>query len=278
MTAGKHVNRNIRILVKAFPQASDKYEETVCCAGITDDGKKLLRLFPIRYRRLPMEDRFDRFDLVEMTITKASENRPESYRVDEGSIRLIERGGKISDESKVRLWRPFISPSIQALQNDNKETGRSLGIIKPDPQSLKFYYKEASQSDVNDQEVADQVYKQQTSFLEDPLKLLEKPKYGFYYNFVCDGRPGNCSCSRQPHNHQLHDWEVQATFFYYKRRYKTEEKALEMIQQEYGQNIPQRNLHFVMGTMKKRQKMFIVIGLLRTGIEIDMFDAQKDLF
>ena len=68
----------VRILVKAFPQPSKKHEETVCCAGVTEDGKRLLRLFPIRYRRLAKEHQFERFDLVEMLATKASDPRPES--------------------------------------------------------------------------------------------------------------------------------------------------------------------------------------------------------
>lgn len=99
----KHQKRRIRILVKAFPQPSTKHEETVCCAGVTEDGQELLRLYPIRYRRLPKGDQFDRYDLVEMTTTKASsDTRPESRRVDEGSIRLIQQGG-ISDEAKAPL-------------------------------------------------------------------------------------------------------------------------------------------------------------------------------
>jgi hypothetical protein len=68
MIEGKHVKRTIRILVKAFPQPSTKHEETVCCAGVTEDTGELLRLFPIRYRRLNKADQFDRFDQVEMTI------------------------------------------------------------------------------------------------------------------------------------------------------------------------------------------------------------------
>jgi len=76
---------------QSLPQASKAHEETVCCAGISEDGTELLRLFPIRFRRLPKEHQFERFDLVEMTATKASDPRPESYRVDEASIRLIER-------------------------------------------------------------------------------------------------------------------------------------------------------------------------------------------
>ena len=86
MSLSKHRTLRVRILVKAFPQPSKAHEETVCCAGVTEDGRELLRLFPIRFRRLPREHQFDRFDLVQMTATKASDPRPESFRVDEGSI------------------------------------------------------------------------------------------------------------------------------------------------------------------------------------------------
>ena len=55
---GKHQKRRIRILVKALPQPSTKHEETVCCAGVTEDGRELLRLYPIRYRRLPKGDQY----------------------------------------------------------------------------------------------------------------------------------------------------------------------------------------------------------------------------
>lgn len=71
--------RHIRILVKAFPQHSDKYEETVCCAGITEDTQELLRLYPIRYRRLDKTNKFERYDLVEMVTTKANDPRPEAF-------------------------------------------------------------------------------------------------------------------------------------------------------------------------------------------------------
>jgi len=254
-------------LVKAFPQPSSKYEETVCCAGITEDGQALLRLFPIRYRRLDKDEQFDRFDLVEMTITKASDPRPESYRVDEDSIHRIEPGKKLSGEAKVRLWTPFIAPSIKDLMADNEDTGRSLGIIKPDPGSLKFVIKEAAQSEQDDQAVAKMVF-EQASLLEDPLKPIKKPKYSFSYHYTCAGHP---------HKHQIHDWEVQAAFNHYKRRYKTEDKALEMMQQEYGQNIPKHNLHFIMGTMASHQRTFIVIGLLRSGLDPQEVSKQGAL-
>lgn len=254
-------------MVKAFPQPSQKHEETVCCAGITEDGKELLRLFPIRYRRLDKEEQFDRFDLVEMTITKASDPRPESYRVDEDSIHRLERGKQLADTAKVQLWTPFIAPSLKALMAENADNDRSLGIIKPDPDSLKFVIKEAAQSEQDDQAVADMVF-EQASLLEDPLKPIKKPKYSFSYHYTCAGHS---------HKHQIHDWEVQAAFNHYKRRYKTEDKALEMMQQEYGQNIPKHNLHFIMGTMASHPRTFIVIGLLRSGLDPQEVSKQGAL-
>ena len=272
---GKHRARRIRILVKAFPQPSKQYEETVCCAGITEDTREFLRLFPIRYRRLAKEHQFNRYDLVEMSVTKASDHRPESYHIDEGSIQLIQKGG-LSDANKVRLWQPFIAPSIGTLLDENKATGRSLGIIRPEPAGLKFTIKAAKESNKEDKEVAELVY-QQESLLEDPLKPLAKPVYGFYYQFTC-ADPKHCTCKENPHNHQIHDWEVQATFINYKRRYKTEEKALEMMTNEYQRSIPMRNLHFVMGTMKAHPQTFIIIGLLRSGVDPEKISRQGDLF
>jgi hypothetical protein len=45
MVTSKNRTLRVRILVKAFPQPSKAHEETVCCAGISEDGAELLRLF-----------------------------------------------------------------------------------------------------------------------------------------------------------------------------------------------------------------------------------------
>ena len=88
----------------------------------------------------------------------------------------------------------------------------------------------------------------------------------------------DCSCARQPHNYQTHDWEVQTTFASYSRRYKSEEEVLQKMFEQYQDRMPQQNLHFVMGTIRKRPKMFIVIGLLRSGLDPDEVKIQGQLF
>jgi hypothetical protein len=264
----KHQTRRVRVLVKAFPQPSKKHEETVCVAAVDEDTREFLRLFPIRYRRLAAEHRFERFDQVTLTATKASDPRPESHQVDEGSIQVTEKAAKLSAQSRVQLWSPFVAPSLTALQEDQKKTGRSLGIIKPDPDSVEFKYKKVEDTDAEDQELTAQLF-QQTSLLEDPLKPIARPEYSFAYSFTSGGKA---------HSYQIHDWEVQAAFHHYKKRYGTEAKALAMLAQEYGQNIPQRNLHLIMGTMHARPWQFIIIGLLRTALDPAELAKQAEMF
>ncbi|MGH8263652.1 MAG: hypothetical protein ACRET4_09240 [Steroidobacteraceae bacterium] len=257
----------MRILVKAFPQPSKAHEETVCCAGITDDGRELLRLFPIRFRRLPKAHQFDRFDLIEMIATKASDPRPESYRVDEASIRLVERD-TLTDAAKVRLWQPFIAPSLKELHADNRATNRSLGVIEPDPGSLKFLVKPAKDAAAEDRALAEQVRQvQQSSLLEDPLTPLATPEFAFAYRYTSAGHK---------HEHIIHDWEVQEAHRQYKRRYGTD--ALDHLTRMYGATIPTRNLHFIMGTMAAHPRTFIVIGLLRSGLDPNELAKQGSLF
>lgn len=82
--------------------------------------------------------------------------------------------------------------------------------------------------------------------------------------------------SNYAHTHLVHDWEVQAAYFSYRKRYG--DKTLDMLQQEYGQNIPTRNPHFIMGTMKAHPQTFIIIGILRSGIDPAELDKQGGLF
>jgi len=260
--------RRVRILVKAYPQPSSKYEETVCCAGIDEDSRELLRLFPIRYRRLSPENRFERFDQVEMSMERYTRDpRPESYHVDEDSIRVTAKGDKLSPRSKVQLWAPFVADSLSALKDENRSSNRSLGIVRPESGTVKFKVKPMDESDDNDRELANEVF-EQASLLEDPLKPLLRPEYNFVYHFESAGKQHVCT---------IHDWEVQQTFINYQRNYG--DSAIERMTEMYQDVMPTHNLHLIMGTMQKRPWQFIIIGLLRSkDISPEDIKKQPELF
>jgi hypothetical protein len=256
------VKKRVYILVKAYPQPSQQYEETVCCAGVTEEGE-FLRLYPIRYRRLMPEQKFDRYDLCEMSIWRDKKDyRPESHKVDADSIRIVKKGNLLKYDQKPKLWLPFVTDSLAKLKQDNVEIERSLGIIKPDKQGIKFFWHTA-----NGESEEDKSLRQQASLFDsEPLTPL-KVEYNFGYKFTSGGFS---------HEMKIHDWEVQATYFNYKRHYGSE--VLPRMEKEFGERFLSRNLHFVMGTMKAHHRQFIIVGLLRTSVNLEQLAAQSDMF
>ncbi len=252
------------ILVKAFPQRSQQYEETVCCAGITEDGREMRRLYPIRYRRLKPSQQFDRYHLVELeTFRPKSDPRPESVQVVEDSIAII-TGHTLPRRERFKIWQPFVADSLEALQQQNIETGRSLGIVRPDPASVRFSWKAAP--DASEDERENLRVGRQGMLLERELTPLQKD-FTFFYSFTTGQKRHRC---------QILDWEVQATYYQYSKKYGDE--ALPRMREMWQETFVKQNLHLVMGTMLAHPRAFSIIGVLRTVADIDAFKAQGDLF
>jgi len=257
------------VLVKAYPQRSQKYEETVCVAAVTEDYR-LLRLYPVRFRHFEESKRFVRFDWLELEVTRPSDDgRPESFRMKEDSLRIIKRKAQMTPQECAQLWKPCVSASLTALEEQQKANGTSLGIIRPDPESVRFRFKPVDKLDAEDLDEIQEVYQEQQSLLEEPLKKLPEREYVFRYEFTSGGRQ---------HSMRIHDWEVQATYEQYRKQYGSKEKALEMMVDYYERRAPKMNLHLIMGTMNKRPWQFIIIGVLRTTADLDQVDAQQNLF
>ncbi len=260
--------RRVCVLVKAYPQPSQKYEETVCVAAVTEDHQ-LVRLYPIRFRHLPEEKRFNRFDWIEVEMTRALDDpRPESFKVKEDTIQIVRRSDKQSLEDRVRLWKASVVESLDLLKTQQHDTKRSLGIVRPDPESVRFTYEPLGRATKEAQETTKSVYFQQ-SLLEKPLTQLLEPEYVFRYKFTSGGNK---------HEMQLHDWEVEATYHNYKTRYGSVQAALDKMVEYFQALAPTRNLHLIMGNMHKRPWQFIIIGVLRTTADFDQADAQSALF
>src|SRR4030065_2803535 len=121
--------RKILITVKAYPNPSKKYIETVCVAGIDSEKYEWLRLYPIRFRDLEEDKKFKKYNIIEINVFKPSDdNRPESYKVDSDSIKIIDY---IKTEDKwikrKSIVLPTVSNSMCEIINQNKENRKSLG-------------------------------------------------------------------------------------------------------------------------------------------------------
>ena len=78
--------QRILITVKTYPTLSRKYGETVCTAGLREDGT-WVRLYPVPFRRLDQADRYSKYDWIECRLQRnQSDPRPETFRLIEALL------------------------------------------------------------------------------------------------------------------------------------------------------------------------------------------------
>ena len=70
----------VLITVKTYPAISGKYDELVCTAGFTEDGK-WIRIYPVPFRKKDYSEQYRKYEWIELDLVKnTSDFRPESYR------------------------------------------------------------------------------------------------------------------------------------------------------------------------------------------------------
>ena len=71
--------QRVLITVKTYPTLSRKYGETVCTAGVREDGT-WVRIYPVPFRRLEEAEQYRKFDWIEAGLVKSkSDHRPETH-------------------------------------------------------------------------------------------------------------------------------------------------------------------------------------------------------
>ncbi len=200
--------KEILIYGKTYPEISTKYVETVCTGGIEKDTGNFIRLYPIPFRYLKDEKRFQKYQWIRAKVRRHSkDNRPESRQVDIDSIQTLSRVGT----GKNRDWQMrkelFLVPqnifrSLETLKERQSADGTSIGMVKP-KRIIDFYMKKKKQSDYEDALKKRDIVLSQKDLFRD-LRDYEVPEFKFYFEFECD--------DPQCNGHQLSvlDWEFYA--------------------------------------------------------------------
>jgi len=134
------------ITVKAYPALSKKYNETVCTAGITEEGK-WIRIYPIPFRQLDYKNQFRKYEWVELDLERnTSDFRPESYRPRDLFLKDLVSNGFIKADGNIwKERRKFVLKNVytnlELLINEakNKNICTSLAVFKP-AKILDFTY------------------------------------------------------------------------------------------------------------------------------------------
>lgn len=250
------LKKKILITVKAYPNPSAKYDETVCVAGIDVETKEWIRLYPVSYRDIPFPKRFKKYQIVEIMVTKhAKDLRPESYKPDIESIKIVDELSTKNDpywKDRREIILPTVSKSmceIQRLYDLGKQ--KTLGVFKPKKIiDFSIVEGEAEWSHKKGSTLA------QLSLFNPQKKVLEKIPYTFKYVYICDDT--NC----QGHSQSTLDWEVAESYRSWRTRYPNIEILKQKIRQKYFDEICgiDRETYFFVGS-HSLHPIFMILGV-----------------
>lgn len=247
------VTKRVLITVKAYPNPSKKYGETVCCAGIDIDTRQWIRLYPIPYRDLDSAKKFRKYTIISVRCWKApDDHRVESYKIDMDSIEpLSHLDTKRKWESRKKIVIPSVSPSFCSILEDTAEN-KSLGTFKPC--DIDFSWKNATL----ESEAKREACYAQLSFFDSKKEAIEQIPFDFYYQFKCHGRT-DCPGHKLP----IIDWEIGQAYRNWRYKYRPQELLLQKIKQRWldlmcsGKN----DVYFYVGNMKRFHNQFMVLGV-----------------
>lgn len=240
------------IVVRTYPVPAKKGVEVSCTAAITDKGE-WLRLFPVPWRYLPEDQRFRKYEWVEVTVTKApNDARPESYKLRPDGIRIISH---LEPGKNWRARKEFILPlkahCLCCLVKQRDANGfPTLGIIKPKRIERLIISAEAPEWTPAQQAILSQEH----LFLGKPKTQLEKVPFKFQYKFWCD----EVTCSS--HTMVCTDWEMGESWRRWSEQYGQDWEAKFRERYEHDM-IEKYDTHFYVGTVHLHPQSWIIVGL-----------------
>jgi hypothetical protein len=244
--------RRVLIVVRTYPTPAKKGVEVSCTAAITENGE-WMRLFPIPYRFLDTDQRFRKYQWVEVGVKKASDARPESYNLIGGSIKILSPPMPTTHDwaERKRLVFPLLTSSLCSLQAErDAKRFPTLGIFRP--KTIKRLIIKPESAEWSEDQLA--ILRQGDLFRKTPIRELEKVPFKFVYEFNCNDV--NCT----GHNLSCTDWEMGQLWRQWRDKYGDgwEEKFRQRYETEM---INDRDTHFYVGTVHQHPASWIIVGL-----------------
>ena len=266
----------ILVTVKTYPTLSKKYGETVCTAGVREDGT-WVRIYPVPFRRLDESEQYRKFDWIECRLVRrTADPRPESFMPAGEIIRVghIGTSGKWSKRRHILLQKARVYDRLDELIQGAKGNEVSLAVFKP--QKVSDFIWENEEPDWNEGKLqAMRSLHSQLAMFEDndwrrTFQLIRKLPYSFSYKF--EDTAGKSS------ELQVLDWEVGALYWNCLRLTGNDETAaLNKVREKYFDAFLKTDLHFFLGTTQQFHQFapnpWVIIGVFPIP-----HDAQKSLF
>ena len=254
------------VTVKTYPTLSTKYGETVCTAGVREDGS-WVRLYPVPFRRLNGGEQYRKYDWLECSLARhTSDPRPESYRpIDNSELQPVghlDTADKWRERKRILLDSAPVYDRLDEVIAAAKANEISLCVFKPTTVTGLISEEEDRNWDEAKLRKMRAIHGQLALFEDNDwrktFKVIPKLPYSFSYRFV--DSVGKAS------ELQILDWEVGA--LYWNCLYSSdgdEAAALAKVRQMYLDQFLTTDLHFFMGTTQQWHSVgrnpWVIVGI-----------------
>ncbi|MFZ1381634.1 MAG: hypothetical protein WAS54_02465 [Scrofimicrobium sp.] len=253
---------DVLVLVKTTPQPSEKYVDTVCVAGLALNPLRWVRLYPIPFRYLQAENKFQKYSIISVEVSQsAHDNRIESLTVRADTIRAEPM--ITSDhgwEKRAKLVEPIGTVALCDLIEEVKANinAPSLAMVRPEPGSFSLKISEHPGWSESQQKKIEKHASRGEQVLigeADTRATLEAPLLKIWAKFRCQD---NCT----GHELQFIDWEPTPLM----RREAKQNSDLESVVRkrfEYNPARDDRDLRIFVGNQSdpQRRRGFQALGL-----------------
>jgi hypothetical protein len=268
----------ILITVKTYPTLSRKYGETVCTAGVREDGS-WVRLYPVPFRRLNEEQQYKKYDWIECQVQRrTADPRPESFRPlnteELKAVKHMDTSNNWRERRRLLLKTARVYTQLDDLIQGAKANRISLAVFKPARIIDLTYEEEEPNWDPDKLKQMRDQYSQLELFEDnawrETFKVIPKLPYSFSYKFEdAAGRTSEL---------QILDWEIGALYWNCLKSCNGNEKsALRKVRLKYFEEFLGKDLHFFLGTTQQfhfvAPNPWVIIGVLPIP-----YEKQQELF
>jgi len=242
----------ILITVKTYPTLSRKYGETVCTAGVREDGS-WVRIYPVPFRRLEEAEQYRKFDWIECGLKPhPPDPRPETRRpLDESELQPVghlDTADNWRERRRILLQTARVYDRLDQLISEAKANKISLAVFKPTRVKDFIWEEEARDWDPARLREMRGLYSQLDLFADNTwrktFKVIPKLPYSFSYRFE--------DAAGQSSELQVLDWEAGALYWNCLRSGDGDERlALAKVRQKYFEDFLKTDLHFFLGTTQQ---------------------------
>jgi hypothetical protein len=255
-----HTYTTERVLIwgKTYPELSKKYAETVCTAGVRENGAPI-RLYPVPLRYLGTDAHYRLYDWVEVPVSKSRiDTRPESFKVDAARIKCVghidsDEDGWSARKEIVFRDRSWQYPTMRELVVAQNTTKQSLGIITPGSIESIVVKDKPANARAEYEERVNAIQGQGNFFLPEYKELGFRP-FDVRLRWRC---LNHCEvCAKSPHDMLVLDWGLMEL-----ARKKGWARDLAKAKLEDLATSGKFDFKLFLGNMKNHQKSFVIVGL-----------------